>query len=191
MDDDATAVAHLIERIGHLVRSEEQTGDLNPAQWGALRYLSRANRFSRNPMALTRYLGTTRGTTSQTLIALERKGYVRRTPSQRDKRSVDLEITDQGIDKVKNDPVSSLVDAAENALGDDCRTTRDLLSGLLQHLVSLNDGRMFGQCRTCRHFRSDQQAESGEPHLCGLLDVGLSDEDGEKICVEQEGRVSK
>ena len=78
MSDDALAVANLLERISRLTRTEEQIGDLYPAQWAALRYLTRANRFSRTPMALTRYLGTTRGTMSQTIIALERKGYLER-----------------------------------------------------------------------------------------------------------------
>ncbi|MGI9505229.1 MAG: MarR family transcriptional regulator, partial [Geminicoccaceae bacterium] len=90
MVDDAIDAANLLERIGRLIRTEEQVGDLYPAQWSALRYLKRANRFSRTPMALAEYLGTTRGTISQTLIALERKGLITRQPSARDKRSVNI-----------------------------------------------------------------------------------------------------
>ena len=37
-----------------LIKTEEQISDLYPAQWSALRYLLRANRFSRTPMAQMR-----------------------------------------------------------------------------------------------------------------------------------------
>lgn len=186
MTDDSAAVADFIERIGQLLRSGEQSGGLNPAQWAALRYLARANRFSRNPIALTRYLATTRGTTSQTLIALERKGYLTRTQSPRDKRSVDLALTEKGRKKLKDDPIVRLGDVAGEVLGRDGANARDLLSCLLARLVALNDGRMFGQCRTCRHFRRGAGKTKSQPHFCALLTARLSDADSEKICVEQE-----
>jgi len=186
MSDDALAVANLLERIGQLVRSDEQVGDLYPAQWAALRYLSRANRFSRNPMALTRYLGTTRGTTSQTLIALERKGYVSRTANPRDKRSVDLDLTKQGHAKLRGDPVARVAGVIEDALGRETPVARDHLSRILHHLIDLNNARMFGLCHTCRHFRRDATGSKASPHRCSLLEADLSDEDSEKICVEHE-----
>lgn len=73
MKPDALKAADLIERIARLMQAEEQKGPLNPAQWEALRYLAKANRFSRTPAALAEYLGSTRGTVSQTLIALEKR----------------------------------------------------------------------------------------------------------------------
>ncbi len=45
----AQEAAELIDRLERLVRASEQAGDLNPAQWEVLRYLARANRFSRTP----------------------------------------------------------------------------------------------------------------------------------------------
>ena len=59
--------AHLIGRLDRLMRSGVAVEGLNPAQWEALRYLARANRFSRPPAGLADYLGSTRGTVSQTL----------------------------------------------------------------------------------------------------------------------------
>lgn len=186
MTDSALAVANLLERIGHLARNEEQLGDLYPAQWAALRYLARANRFSRNPMALTRYLGTTRGTVSQTIIALERKGYVRRMPSERDKRSVDIELTPDGRGKLDDDPIRHFAEEIDDALGADTSLLRQQLERLLKRLIDINDGRSFGQCRTCRHFRKDVGDTTSTPHFCALLEAGLSEQDGEAICVEQE-----
>ena len=52
----------------------------------------RANRFSPTPAALADYLASTRGTISQTLIALESKGHVTCEVGQRDRRSIDLAL---------------------------------------------------------------------------------------------------
>ena len=186
MDEDGFAVANLIERIGQLVRSNEQFGDLNPAQWAALRYLARANRFSRNPIALARYLGTTRGTTSQTLIALERKGYISRNPSERDKRAIDLALTKEGQSKLTEDPVAQVAEIADDVLAGQCAQTRDQLTRILKRLIALNEGRMFDQCRTCRHFQRDASSSKSAPHRCALLEVALSERESEYICVEQE-----
>ena len=61
----------LMERLSRLVGQTGHAHGMKPAQWDALRYLARANRFSRTPGALTAYLGATKGTVSQTVIALE------------------------------------------------------------------------------------------------------------------------
>ena len=55
-DDAANRVAALIERIGRLVSRESHAEGLQPVQWEALRYLAKANRFSRTAAAATAYL---------------------------------------------------------------------------------------------------------------------------------------
>ena len=57
----ALEAAHLIDRLERLARLGDAPGGINPAQWKALRYLARANRFSRTPAALADYLASTRG----------------------------------------------------------------------------------------------------------------------------------
>ena len=188
MSDDALLAANLLERIGRLARTEEQVGDLYPAQWAVLRYLARANRFSRTPMALTKYLATTRGTMSQSIIALERKGYVERIPSETDKRSVNVELTDAGRAKLASDPVQKLADELSAALGRQVAELADMLAALLREIIRSNGGQLFGQCKTCRHFVVDGGSTRREPHHCGLLDVGLSAQDSEMICVEQQSQ---
>lgn len=86
-------IASLIERLVRLLRSEEFDSGLIPAQWEALRYLARCNRFSDSPAALAAYMGSTRGTVSQTVRALERKGLVEKTPRQGEGRSVTLGLS--------------------------------------------------------------------------------------------------
>jgi DNA-binding MarR family transcriptional regulator len=103
------------------MRAGEHEGGLNPAQWEALRYLSRANRFSNSPIALTRFLGSTKGTISQTIKALERKGFITKAPRQDEGRSICLSLTPKGAEALKHDPLTefskSLDDLSGNADG--------------------------------------------------------------------------
>lgn len=184
--EPALEAVQLIDRLDRLARAGEASGGLNPAQWEALRFLGRANRFSRTPAALAEYLGSTRGTVSQTLIALEQKGFVSRRPSARDKRSIDLALTGLGEKALKDDPIHRLAeDLAKSAPGDLAIVVQTLRS-ILQRQIARNGGRAFGACFSCRHFQKNAGASVRSPHHCGLLDEPLSATDSEAICVEQE-----
>lgn len=186
----ALEAAHLIDRLDRLTRSGTMIDGLNPAQWEALRYLARANRFSRTPAALADYLGSTRGTVSQSLIALEQKGFVDRTQSPRDKRSVDLALTRQGEAALRDDPLLALARDLAAAAGSDADALAATLRATLQRAIARNDGKAFGVCHTCRHFQRDAAASSRAPHRCALLDEPLSEADSRAICVEQEAHVA-
>src|SRR5215470_17550336 len=84
---------------------------LRDREWMALRFLARANRFSRTPSALASHVGTTRGTASYIIQELEQKGYLEKTRSAKDKRSVTLSVTQQGKKFLVRDPVNVLTDA--------------------------------------------------------------------------------
>ncbi len=180
--DAAVEAAHLIDRIERLSHSGVPVHGLNPAQWEALRYLRRANRFSRTPAALASYLGSTRGTVSQTLIALEGKGFVSRAPSPRDGRSVDLALTGKGLAALEDDPLLRLAEDLAQGAGGEVSAVADMLRGALRATVRRNGGRPFGVCRSCRHFRAGEAAQ----HRCALLDEPLSEADSADICLEQE-----
>ncbi len=174
----------LLERLSRILQNEAHAGGLKPTQWEALRYLARANRFSRSPSAVTAYLGMTKGTVSQTLNALERKGLVRKKSDPADRRNLRIDLTARGAALLERDPVDGLMAAAGKL---SARERRDLSAGLektLRAALRRRGGRPFGVCKTCRFFR--RNAKDGSPHRCGLLEVPLSAEDGEKICVEQE-----
>jgi DNA-binding MarR family transcriptional regulator len=185
MSDSVGQVSDLLERIGRLLRGVRHRNEqLNPAQWEALRYLGRANRYSRNPTALTQYLGATKGTVSQTLIALERKGLVRRSADPRDRRGVRLGLTSRGRGHLHRDPMARLIDGVDPALI--ARLDADLRE-LLTQLQRRNRQRPFGQCGTCRFFRAgDASDEPGGPNRCGLTLEPLSDSEAEQICAEHE-----
>ena len=177
----ALKAAELIDRLVRLGRSGQ--GGLNPAQWQALRYLARANRFSRTPAALADYLAATRGTVSQTLIALEAKGHVSRVQSERDGRSVDVGLTVVGRDALARDPLTQLAVAIDDALGSQSSVLARGLAATLDAAIRRNGGRAFGTCRACRHFRV--VGAPGRAGHCALLDEELTEADAGSICVEQ------
>lgn len=172
----------LLERLSRLVQNEAHSGGLKPTQWESLRYIKRANRFSRSPGALTAYLGMTKGTVSQTLQALERKGLIEKQAATGDRRGVKLGLTKAGQALLADDPLSDLEEsinglpnAAQKALGAS-------LEYLMKDMLARRGGRPFGACKTCRYFR--QSEDQGAPYFCDLLREPLSTSDSEKICAE-------
>ncbi len=179
----------LIERLGRLISSEEHAAGLQPVQWAALRYIDRANRFSRTAAAVTAYLGHTKGTVSQTLQALEAKGLLRKRVDGSDRRVNRLELTPQGKRLLKKDPLS---DPAWSLIGFSEKNRRAVNSGLEELLLArldAQDRRPFGQCRDCLYFGKDHK--EGRPHYCKLLETQLSDVDAAAICFEQQPKLAK
>jgi DNA-binding MarR family transcriptional regulator len=177
----------LIERLSRLIRSHEHDTALNPVQWEVLRYLARCNRFSNSPKALTSYLMSTKGTISQTLMVLERKGLIKKKKRIGQGRSVELILTDEGRRQLEKDPWYKL-DAQVALLS---QTNLDTLNRQLQNILHTalesNRYRSFGLCRFCRHFRRNKNIGNRDlPHQCSLLDVPLADEDSDSICAEHE-----
>lgn len=180
MLDDITA---LLERLARMLLTDGHSGGLKPAQWEALRYLARANRFSRTPGALASYLGSTKGTVSQTLMALERGGLVVKGTNPGDGRSVRVDLTPEALDRLTDDPIE-LLDRAVVALPAAIRAELDQgLRALIAKRLAQSGGKPFGICRSCRYFAANQNG--GGRHHCRLLDEMLSEEDAGLICHEQ------
>lgn len=181
------AVAELIEQLGRCAYGEAFTEGLNPAQWTALRYFGRANRFSRMVSAFALYHGTTRGTASQTVKALVGKGYLRRRPVETDHRAFRLELTAKARKFLAQDPFGDLV-SASGVLSTERRTTVvEGLQAILGCLVESRGGPLFGVCPSCAHLRGDGCClESSNPYECGLFGEPLSEEELAEICVNYQ-----
>ena len=186
MDNSERAV-ELLDRMGRIAHGLQFALGLNPAQWEALRFLARANRYSRSPSALADFLGTTKGTASQTLIALESKGLVKRRRRASDRRSVDLEVTPSGMALIEKDPMGLVLEAASRLNRDECEAMNAALGRLvagLQQAIGLPE---FGPCLDCVHFCED----TGEPEAqfvcrCALNEDELPFHDLHLVCVKFE-----
>ena len=184
---DGRVIVWPLERLARLMRAREHDGGLNPAQWEALRFLSRANRFSNSPSALTRYLGATKGTVSQTLIALERKGYITRGLRDGAKKSISLTLTGKGQDALARDPWADLARAAEDLGGKTKRRLHRGLAELLDQELKRSGHASFGVCSSCRFFRERGRSDDAKgPHLCMLFEDALTADDTTRICKEHQ-----
>lgn len=170
-------IKDLIDRLARLNAAEEWAGPINPSQFAALSYLARANRFSRAPSHVAEYLATTRGTASQTLKALARKGLVEEERSDQDRRSIRYAITDDGTALLASrSPLQDAIEALDPIAATQLESG---LKAVVMAALRLRDGRSFGMCRSCRHFQTTDRGG-----FCGLLNEPLSAEDAAALCHE-------
>ena len=178
--ETARRIAELLDRLGRATHALQFAHGLNPAQWEALRFLGRANRYSRSPSTLAEYLGTTKGTASQTLRALETKGYVRRGRDCADRRGVSLEITDAGRELLALDPIRD-VEGAISALSGPCASMlAEGLTHVLDKVRSQCRQGMFGFCERCCHLVGAGEAQVSQ---CGLTGEVLGKDECRQLCV--------
>lgn len=147
-------------------------------QLEALIFLSVANRYSDTAGAIAEYLGVTKGTASQTILALERRGLIAKAPDAVDGRVQHCHLT----------PAASRIVASTHPLGILAETKeRDVAEAekaaveLLRVLQRGRGFRTFGQCRTCAQFE-----RRGTTSRCGLTGERLSREDSLRICREHQ-----
>ena len=177
----------LLERLTSLLRAEQREvasqAALQPVHLSSLLYLSRANRYSDTPASLTEYLGLTKGTVSQSLLVLARKGLIVKHSDENDRRIVHLELTHEGRRLLLRTWSSLRVREAVSALPEFRRKRlEDALFDLLLSLQRVHDSRSFGLCHTCSLF---ERLGDGR-FRCGLTAELLADEETEKICREHE-----
>jgi DNA-binding MarR family transcriptional regulator len=174
----------ILSRFARIIAAQGYDHGLQPVQWQALRFLEVANRFSRTAKGLTAWLGQTKGSVSQTLIALEAKGLISRETDSADARVVRLNLTQAGRALLADGQTS----LPQRMLGHLTNVDQLLFMGFVQTMLrtelSKSGGRPFGLCRDCRHFVRDDG--SGGQYNCALLQVQLKELDSQKICIEQE-----
>ncbi len=177
-------VFDLIERMATLIRSEERKKctelGLQPVHFQVLDYLSRCNRYSDTPAALTNFLGMTRGTVSQTLLLLVKKGFIEKTSDTTDRRIVHLSLLAEGHAILKQARTSDLFKSAALLFKEhNFINNEEMFMKALTSLQKANKSQSFGLCKTCQYFTSTSVGFS-----CGLTKEPLSQNDSEKICQE-------
>ena len=176
-----------VERLSNLLRNEIRKSGvdygLQPVQIEALHYLSQCNRYSDSPMAVTDYLGQTKGTVSQSLKVLEKKGLILKETDSKDKRVTHLKVSESGRAFLRKAVPSAIFNQLGDYLGAETEAEISAaLKNLLLAIQSANGMKSFGVCRTCRHC---QLLDDGS-RLCGLTREPLSATDIELICREHE-----
>lgn len=177
-------IFNIIERMGALIRSEERKKctefGLQSVHLQVFDYLSRCNKYSDTPAALANYLGMTRGTVSQTLLLLEKKGFVKKTSDTNDRRVVHLSLLSKGKAMLEQAKPNDLFNQASGLLSNvTTESYNEAFTSVLTALQKANKSNTFGTCRTCQHF-----TYLPDGYLCGLTKENLTEEDSGKICQE-------
>ncbi len=175
-DSAPLRIAALIERIGRFARARE-AATLAPAQWEALRFIARANTFSRQPTAVAAWLATTKGTASQTLMALERKGLIRKARHPSDGRATRLEATPEGLALLQDDPMRGLVEAIARLPPLYAAALSQSLAHIAGDLAPEGARTVFGGCEGCRHLEA-----RGQTKRCRNFGADLSGEETTLAC---------
>jgi len=179
---EKSSVFDLIERMSALIRSEERRRctelGLQPVHLQVMDYLSRCNRYSDTPAALANYLGMTRGTVSQTILLLEKKGYLKKTADENDKRMVHLSLLAEG-DALMNKASPAELYSQASAIFNENINQENVFINALNALQKANKSQSFGLCKTCKYF-----TETSVGFVCDLTKEQLSQGDSEKICQE-------
>jgi DNA-binding MarR family transcriptional regulator len=187
-EEMARTVAELVAQLARV--TQDYVRGLSPAQWSVLRYLARANRFSRTVSAFAEYHATTRGTASQTVKSLVVMGYVKKTRCTDDGRSSVLDLTRAGRKLLAHDPRNALVSAAERIPPGLCAQTAKGLKRLVAGLEMDSNIRLFGTCRNCIHFenrKGEVETDQGQEDplsACSLKGCALESEELDYVCVD-------
>jgi DNA-binding MarR family transcriptional regulator len=172
----------LFERIHLLLETEERKGctarGLKLVHARILDYLAHCSSHSDTPLAVAEYLGLTKGTVSQSISLLERKGYIQKTSDSTDGRVVHLSLSTMGSALLAELKPLNIFEEAEQILASKQVTTiGDALKAVLAALQQSSAIKTFGVCGSCTHF-----VEQEPDNHCILAQTTVSSDDVDKIC---------
>jgi DNA-binding MarR family transcriptional regulator len=186
-------IVELLIQAGRLGLSAQRNSKLTASQWMALRFLARANKFSRTLSGFADYQATTRGTASQTIKALERNGFLKRERSAHDGRSYILRLTRNGHSVLNEDPMRVLVEAVEQLNERTKLELRDTLRHALGSAAGVPNRVPVGTCRECLFFQKPSRRRTrGEDKrgFCKLLMLPVEDKEKDLLCVKFQAATS-
>ena len=178
-------VAGLVERLSHCSCGEAYRDGLKPTQWSALRYFSRANRFSRTTTAFARFQGTSTAAASQTISALVDRGLLERTADSRDKRKHLLSLSQGAEGLLDSDPLHALATAVAILDPEEQVDLEQKLERMLRHLTTQKSAKSFGYCGDCRFLQCHRRGSTGDaaaPYRCAHLDERLETDEIDRLC---------
>jgi MarR family transcriptional regulator, negative regulator of the multidrug operon emrRAB len=183
MDKSPLVLLEMIERLGNLMRAEfRRIGaeeQLQPVHIHALLYLAKSNRYSNTPQALAEYLGITKGTASQSLLLLDRRGLIERYEDELDRRVVRLRLSTAGEQFLYQAQPGQIWQQATRNISPN--RIRNASSALREALITLQqdaEGTQFGTCPGCHHF----QRLSPRAFRCGMMGDRMTGPETRRIC---------
>lgn len=185
-----------LEQLASLVRAQswrkDGTPSLPPTQGAVLKMLDGAPEGQRAKQLAER-LGVTAASLSDSLKALETKGWIARTPDPDDGRAAIIHLTPQGNAVTRqllggSRGMGALLKKLDSEdLGAFLRVTQLLV------LEAQQQGLATGPrtCLGCRYFRPYASDDADKPHFCAFIQQPFGDPELRVDCAEQEPAEAK
>lgn len=182
-----TALERLSEAFRVLVLQQAKTINTSPIQYKILLFISLHKREYCHPSYLADEFNVTKATLSDSIKALEHKGWIYKATNPQDFRSYTLELTDSGKELIKASTslYNPLISRIEHM--DDQRKTV-LYESLLSIITDLNSADVISlerNCFKCKFYKGDRSSN----HYCQLLEKKLKQTDLRLDCPEHQALV--
>lgn len=174
MNDFVIWLERLFQLRRSLLRKAAAEQGLQLVHAEILDYLDKCNQYSNTPLAVSEYLGQTKGSISQSLKVLESKKLIHKKPDKVDGRSARLFLTPQAMQLIRlfQKELPEPNNPSTNAI--------PMLRSILENWQQQKGLKGFGICGTCRYNSKINKKE----FLCELTGETLSIVHAEKICRE-------
>ncbi|MDS7594326.1 MarR family winged helix-turn-helix transcriptional regulator [Agrobacterium tumefaciens] len=193
--NNPTPIYHRIReglaRVAMVMRADDWTRakrtGINPAQLSILELLEgREGGLGVKDIAV--HLGVSQPTATDSISALERKGYVEKRADKHDKRGIKVALSDVGLSALRAaDTTKGAADHATRALGDlEQEELLVMLVKLIRHLQEQDAIPIQRMCVTCRYFAPFAYPDAAQPHHCKFVDAAFGQRDLRIDCRDHE-----
>ncbi|MGZ9719350.1 MarR family winged helix-turn-helix transcriptional regulator [Rhizobium miluonense] len=119
------------------------------------------------------HLGVSQPTATDSINALERKGYLEKQPGQSDRRAVIVALTAEGLAAARvEDSEPGLAEQALKALdGGEQEALLLTLVKMIRQLQEAGEIPVQRMCVTCRYFAPFMHADAARPHHCHFVNA--------------------
>lgn len=180
-----------LERVATALRADDwvsaRAAGVNPTQFAIMAALE-GRPLGLSVRDIAQQLGVSQPSATDSIGALERKGYVYRAPAPGDRRSVRIVLTEHGQTSLAAAHATrSVAEAAAGAL--DHAQQQELLVSLvtmIRHLQETGIIPIQRMCVSCRYFRPFAHRDAAQPHHCTFVDAAFGQQDLRVDCREHE-----
>lgn len=175
LDQKVTTLISQLARYSHV--APPGTTRLSSSHSIALQYFRDANRLSRTISAFATFSAITVSTASTVVNSLVTKGYLVRERSKDDRRTVYLDVTTSGLERLRHGAIERLARIVRNLPEEDQRSLLRVLDDLVRAMAKELHRPGFGVCKMCEHL------STSDPAICTLHGLELPREEFDKLCI--------
>ena len=193
MSEVAEKIAEGLQKISQAIRTNEWDcafkEELTPTQAEILSTLHGNGKGSQVKVKdVAAKLGVTMPTAVDSINALCRKGFIKKTKSEEDKRARLLALSPKGRNAAKG--ISNWTQFLQDAIDElDSPEQSSMLKGLIKIVLQLQQQKKISvanMCITCKYFQAFAHKKSTNPHHCHYVNLPFGDENLRIFCPDHE-----